>query len=615
MHAAPLWRPTPTPGQHPPLRRDIETDVAIIGGGITGLSLAHLLKLAGRRVVVLEMREVGTGGTGHSTGHLTCALDVDFPLLQRRFGHRGAVEAASKGREAISHVASTVERYAIPCGFERVDGWRYTENDSGRAALEAELPVARGLGIDAEYVAEGPLPFMHGAVRFRDQARFDPVRYVAALAERVDGGGCHIFEGTRVERVIPGEPCLLEVGGHIVRARDVVHASHTPIGVVLPLQLRTAAYLSYVLALRVAGEALSGLYWDTANPYHYLRSTEDPARGSVLLVGGEDHRSGRSSEGRFEALEAYARARFEILEFVSRWSGEVFESVDGLPYVGRLGTEAHVYVATGFGGNGLTLGVAAALDLAALIQDEPQGESVFRPQRFKPLASARRFLAENAESAWRAVGDRLHAHRGGPVADVPPGSGCIADLAGQPVAAYRSPAGRLHLLSPVCPHAGGLVRWNAAAATWDCPLHGSRFAPTGEVVAGPATGGLCPAQPLVPGEERSIPELLIDYESSGYCCALMPTDDGSGLRCTSCNHDWPADAARIDAIHRFEGASDPDDMCVVLALQAPRPDGSACRGVVVLGFGPTASPAERALLTLLQFPAGGRDAPLPGPTP
>ena len=613
MHAAPLWRPTPTPGQHPPLRRDLDVDVAVIGGGITGLSLAHLLKLAGRRVVVLEMHEVGTGGTGSSTGHLTSVLDVDFPLLERRFGHHGAVEAASKSREAIFHIASMVERYAIPCGFERVDGWRYAESESGNTALEAEVSVARGLGIDAEYLAQGPLPFMRGAVRFRDQAKFDPVRYVAALAERVDGGGCHIFEGSRVEKVTPGDPCVLEVGGHTVRAREVVHASHTPIGVVLPLQLRTAAYSSYVLALRVAGEVPPDLYWDTADPYHYLRSTVDASGASLLLVGGEDHRSGGSSEGRFESLEAYARARFEVVELASRWSGEVFESVDGLPYVGRLGAEAHVYVATGFGGNGLTLGVAAALDLAALIQHQPQGVSVFRPQRYKPIASARRFLAENGRSVWRAVGDRLHPHAEVSLAEVPAGGGCLAELAGRPIAAYRTAAGRLHLLSPVCPHAGGVVRWNVAAATWDCPLHGSRFLPTGDVLAGPATGGLCPAESLVAGEERSIPDLLLDYEARGYRCVLVPSDDGARLRCTSCGHDWPAIEGRIEAVHRFEGASDPDDMCVVLALSAPRPDGTACTGVVVLGFGSTASPIDKALLSNLRFPADGRDAPLVGP--
>lgn len=607
MDTTPIWWPVAHRGNFHPLRENISVDVAIIGAGITGITLAHRLKESGRTVAVLEMQSVGMGATGSSTGHLTSALDIDYATLQRKFGHGGASEAATRSQAAIQHIEDLVTRYGIDCQFERVDGWRYVEDANG-GALEAELPVARAAGLQVELVDRGPLPFMRQALRFAHQAMFNPVQYVEALARRVDGDGCHIFEETRVTKVIAGSPCLVETDRYVVTAEDVVHATHTPVAVVLPMQRRIAPYTTHVIAVRLNGPLPMGMYWDTLNPYHYIRPAKTRDGTPVLLVGGEDHRTGEDTDlaARFAALTSYARQRFPVAAVVAQWADEIFEPVDGLPYIGHLDAARHVYCATGFSGTGLTFGATAALEISDLIFDAERPPSVFRPERYTPVASAANFLRENANVAWRKFRDRFHGPGGPRVDEIPPGEGRITEIEGKSAAVYRAPNGRVYALSPVCPHAGGIVRWNATACTWDCPLHGSRFSATGDVHSGPACTRLGLAESLKPGEEPAVTDVILDYELQGYTCKLVARS-GARLECPGCGFDAPASEARIEAFHRFEGMSDPDDMCVVLATRLPLPDGSDCRGVLVLGFGPGASPEEKEMFAALEFDSDARD--------
>ncbi len=505
MTHLPIWGLQEPAVSFAPIKANLEVDVAIIGAGITGLTLAHRLKEAGRTVAVLEMHAVGSGATSHTTGHLTAAMDLGYSVLQASFGQAGAAEAATKSMAAIDYIAGLVARYGIDCDFQRVSGWRYTEDPEGGGELEAEYAVARALGLSVELVGRGPLPFMHQALRFGDQAIIDPSRYLQALARMVHGDRCHIFEHSRVDDVVVGDPCQVRTGSYTVTAVDVVHATHVPIGLVLPLQLRIAPYMSYVIAVRLGGQLPPDMYWDTAEPYHYIRPARAADGTRVLLIGGEDHKTGQEPDttARFTALEQYARQRFSVSEIVGRWAGEVFEPVDGFPYIGRLGPHRHVYCATGFGGTGLTLGTVAAADICGLILDEARPLSFFAPQRYKPVASARNFLRQTGNVAWRIISDRLHGADAYSVGEIPPGEGRLTEVEGKKLAVYREPGGDLHLLSPVCPHLGGIVQWNSALESWDCPLHGSRFSPTGEVLAGPACQELCRIQGEAPASEAS----------------------------------------------------------------------------------------------------------------
>jgi Rieske Fe-S protein len=269
-----------------------------------------------------------------------------------------------------------------------------------------------------------------------------------------------------------------------------VQATHVPINRVLGVQARLAPSMSYLLCARLVQPAPAALFWDTDDPYHYLRPLGPGS--DRLIAGGKDHKTGQAEDGleRFRALEEHVRERFDVIEVEQRWSSEVFEPADGLPYVGRLG-DGHIHVATGFAGTGLTFGTTAAELLCDLIAGRTHPlAKVFSPSRLKPLASARDVVRENANNAWHLVRDRLAGPDVATAAEIGRGEGRLVEIDRQRAAVYRAPDGVLHVLSPVCTHLGCIVHWNAAAATWDCPCHGGRFLPGGDVLSGPPTRGL-----------------------------------------------------------------------------------------------------------------------------
>jgi len=288
-----------------------------------------------------------------------------------------------------------------------------------------------------------------------------------------------------------GEPCRLETETGTLTARDVVVATHVPLNKFF-IQTKLAHYRSYVLACRVSGAVPEGLFWDDEDPYHYIRAQE--AEGETLLiVGGEDHKTGQEddTEACFRSLLEYARARFDVRSVPYRWSAQVVEPVDGLPFVGRNTLSSHVYVGTGYSGTGMTFGTLAAMISSDLIlgRDNPWAR-LFDATRVKPVAAAKEFVKENVDFPKHLVGDRLKHAEGDSFGDVARGEGKIVEVGGKKVAAYRDASGAVHALDPVCTHLGCLVQFNDAEKSWDCPCHGSRFDSHGKVINGPATRDL-----------------------------------------------------------------------------------------------------------------------------
>ena len=487
----PVWLDGEAAAHYPPLQQDLEVDVAVIGAGITGLTAALLLQRDGRSTAVLERNEVARGATAHTSGHLTAVLDAPFHVLVSHFGMDGARDVLAGCMAAIDKVGELAVECAGGAEFQRVPGFRYTEDahDVDRLAKEADL--AARLGLPASLVREPPLPFAVGpALRIEDQAVFQPLRYAAGLARAFVAAGGRIFEHAPVHDVEPGEPCKLSVDGVTVRARAVVEATHTPVNRVVSVQARLAPEMTYVVCARIAGVAPAALCWDTAEPYHYLRPLQPG--GHHLVAGGFDHKTGQADDTstRFRQLESWLRARFDVAAIERRWSAEVFEPADGLPYVGPLEGKP-VYVAAGFAGTGLTLGTLAAL----IVRDEIEGRThplgeLLRANRVKPIASAREVVKENANNTWHMLRDRLARPEAASAAVIAPGEGRLMEVEGHRAAVYRDPEGRLHVLSPVCTHLGCIVHWNSAGSTWDCACHGGRYRPTGQVLYGPPTRDL-----------------------------------------------------------------------------------------------------------------------------
>ena len=405
----PVWETDGPRPHYPRLGPERAFDVAVIGAGITGLTTALRLKEAGKKVAVFDLGAVGGGATGHTSAHLTACPDLPFGLLVSKFGEETARRVVQSHVDAISAIEETVGRHRIECDFRRVPGFRYTESEAEAAVLAEEARLAARLGLRADFTRDVGLPFpTPAAVRLQDQARFHPLRYLLALSERVDGGGSAVFERCRVEEVEDGSPCRLQVQGGTVEAGAVVHATHTPINVVLSIHTRIVPSMTYLLAFRSNQAVPDALFWDTADPYHYLRRLEDE-RGPILLVGGMDHQSGDEPDtpSRFRGLLEYAMERFSVMDVIGSWSYEILDPVDGLPFIGRKPGADHVYLATGFSGTGLTYGTLAGGILSDLILGrESPWEDLFSPGRVRPLASAKDFLKENLHVAWRLLADR-----------------------------------------------------------------------------------------------------------------------------------------------------------------------------------------------------------------
>lgn len=483
MEKAPesLWlKSTPSPS-FPPLAGDLATDVCIVGGGVAGLTAALLLQQAGKRVAVLDAGKLCNGVTGFTTAHLTEALDTRWFELIRRFGGERAKLAARSQRAALERIALTVQEEGLAdCAFRLLPGYLYSE--TGSSELERELEAARSLGMQVSMVPMAPLPFGNQrALRFENQAQFHPLHYLLPLSRKLAARGVAIHEQTRALEFEDGEPCRVRTAGGTVTAKHVLVCTHSPVNDKLLLQTKLAQYRSYVVTARAAAP-IEGLFWDDADPYHYLRMHD-----GVLLAGGEDHKVGQKADTAepYQRLKQYVRERFKGAVFEDEWSAQVVETVDGLPYIGLNPGQSHTLVATGFAGNGMTHGTVAAMLLRDLVLGKHNPwAALYSPARVKP-GSAAEWVKENVDFPLHLLGDRLKPAQARALEQVPAGQGRIVEVDGQKLAAFRDEQGVLTVLSPVCTHMGCNVGWNPAERSWDCPCHGGRFNTQGEVINGP----------------------------------------------------------------------------------------------------------------------------------
>jgi glycine/D-amino acid oxidase-like deaminating enzyme/nitrite reductase/ring-hydroxylating ferredoxin subunit len=484
-----LWHATSVAPRFDPVRGELEVDVAVIGAGITGLTAALLLAQRGKRVALLERETIAGGETGNTTAHITVSLDAGYHYIRRKYSTDEAKLAASAQQAGVDKIAELVERYSIDCHFKRVPGYGYTEKRKYVSELKSEASAAREAGLDAQWTDEVPLPLAtRGAILWPNQAQFHPREYLAGLTREALAAGVKIYERTQVVDVKNGEPCVVETdGGGRVTAAAVFMATNVPVIGWTHVHTMAAPYRTYALAFKEEEEHPEGLFWDTADPYHYTRWQETD-EGTFLIVGGEDHRTGEEedTETSFERLAAYARESFGNKPLAYRWSGQIIEPHGGLPLIGGA---QNVYISTGYSGQGMTLGTAGAMLITDLITGvaNPWAE-LFDPQRVRPHVTSREFITENLHFPAHLASDRLTSAdvEATNTDDVRSGEGKIIRVDGKKIAAYRDDAGQLHCVSAVCTHMKCDVAWNSAEKTWDCPCHGSRFNPDGAVLNGPA---------------------------------------------------------------------------------------------------------------------------------
>jgi glycine/D-amino acid oxidase-like deaminating enzyme/nitrite reductase/ring-hydroxylating ferredoxin subunit len=482
---------------------DAAFDVIVVGGGITGVTAAYLLQRSGRRVALLERHRCLAGDTGHTSAHLSYVTDKPITALVKDIGEDHARAVWDAGRAATLMIGDIVRKERIECGFAWLPGYLHEpaldEADGAEEdRLRAEADLATALGFEAVYIET--VPFIERAgVRFSEQARIHPVRYLEALLALVTASGGLVFEDSGVEEVTGDGPLDVRVNGRTLTCVDLVIGTHNPIvgrdsllGATW-LQTRLTLDSTYVVGGRVQkGRVPDALFWDTASPYRYLR-LDPQATHDLVVFGGQDHKTGQveDTDACYRRLETELQRLLPGVDVTHRWSGQVIATPDGLPFIGE--TAPHQFAATGFGGNGLTFGTVAAIMACDGLTATPNPwQRLFDIGRTGIGGGAWDYVRQNADYPYYLVRDRLPGISRLPLESLGPGQAMVTVAGGTRVAAWRDESGELVLRSAVCPHMGCLVRWNTAESTWDCPCHGSRFRPTGEVLSGPAERPLEP---------------------------------------------------------------------------------------------------------------------------
>ncbi|MDO8649134.1 MAG: FAD-dependent oxidoreductase [Candidatus Peregrinibacteria bacterium] len=498
------WKDSVRVPSYAPLSKNTSADVCVIGAGIAGLTTAYLLAKSGKKVIVLESKEIGCGESGRTTAHLTAALDDRYSRLEKVHGRNGARLAAESHTKAIDRIEEICAEEKIECAFRRVNGYLFLTPGDPSTTLEREATACHRAGLkDVSFVERAPLPsFDTGrALLFPRQAEFHILAYLAGLARAIVARGGTIHSETHVTNVEREKILTIQTeAGHTVITQHVVIATNAPIGDNVQVYGKQAPYRTFVLAFAIARGAIEhGLYWDTneqhsAQPYHYIRFADHTDTEELLIVGGEDHKTGQANDAelRFHRLEEWTRKRFaQAGDIQYRWSGQVMETMDGLAMIGQMpGTRGSIVIATGDSGNGMTHGTIAGMLITDLLNGvENPWAKLYSPSRFRGR-SLPTFLSENTNVAKELLMGWVEPG----VQDIGNDAGGIVHEGVKRIALYRDSQGTEHRMSAVCPHKGCIVQWNGLEKSWDCPCHGSRYDRFGTVLNGPSSANLKPVE-------------------------------------------------------------------------------------------------------------------------
>ncbi|HEY8359663.1 MAG TPA: FAD-dependent oxidoreductase [Ramlibacter sp.] len=488
MDTLSVWRANAAPTGFAMLNEELTTDVLVIGGGITAVTLALLLAEQGRRVVLLESAEIGSGATGNSTGNLYETLGNGLQQVVSGFGDAVAQQVVTQRREAMAFVEERCR--TIPeAAFQRCPLLLWAQ-PSQQDYVEKEVNALRAAGCSVERATAvpAPLPAAPGDVLVLPrQAQFQPQAYLSALARAAAAAGAGLHEHSRVLEIDTKAKRAVTASG-AVHYNEVVHATHTPKGIHM-VHAEMPVHREYGIAFELAADALpAGIYWWKATEGLSVRTVETGGRRYVVCVG-QEHKVGiHNAKASLLALETLAQRHFGEREVTHRWSAQNYRGADGLPYIGRNNDG---FIATGFAADGLTWGTVAARVIAAqLAGHTPEFGELVKPNRLNPVKGAKNILQENVTVVKQLLKDYLTDRQEEKLATLAAGDSAIVDVEGESFAAYRAPDGELFAVSNVCPHMGCKVHWNSVETSWDCPCHGSRFRPDGTVIEGPALSPL-----------------------------------------------------------------------------------------------------------------------------
>jgi glycine/D-amino acid oxidase-like deaminating enzyme/nitrite reductase/ring-hydroxylating ferredoxin subunit len=489
MNTRSVWKSAGESASFPSLSKDISVDVAIVGGGITGITAAYLLSRAGKKVAVLEARKVADGATGYSTGNLYAMVGGSgLHSVKSKWNEDVMKQVVAARAAAVDFIEERVKEFSIDCDFRRVPWHLFSNIDKQESHIQKEQEAAGAAGLSLSGDISFPLPWKYG-FSVPNQAQFNPYAYVIGLAQSIRSGDCSIYEHTKVTKVDEGDVCTVETTGGRVTASHVIMATHTPKGI-YKVHTSLGPYRECAVAVKLNGDYPSpGTFWYMLESEHYSLRTYETPDGPVLMVLGETYKVGHgdNTEEKFQVLENFLREHFDVASVEYKWAAQQYKPADGIPYIGLSSGNEKTYIATGFAADGLTWGTLAAMiisdDLSGV--ENPWGDT-FKGARTTPLASAANFIKENIDVLAQYLKDIPGIVEAKDAEDIRPGEGKVIQSGGEKIAAYRDHHNKLHLCSAVCTHMDCIVAFNEAERSWDCPCHGSRFTIEGEVIEGPA---------------------------------------------------------------------------------------------------------------------------------
>jgi glycine/D-amino acid oxidase-like deaminating enzyme/nitrite reductase/ring-hydroxylating ferredoxin subunit len=477
--------------------KNITYDVVIAGGGITGIGTALQLQKAGKQCLLLEGHSLGFGTTSGTTAHLNTVLDTPYPTIIKNFGEDNARLVAQAAKQAIAQVEMNIQSYCFNCGFSKVDGYMFAENADQDKQLEDIVEGTQKSNVAIEYTNSIPVPMSFTkAVKFSGQAKFHPTHYIVALAKAFEEAGGIILLNCMVKEITDELPIVISTTQGEIYGNQFIWATHTPPGVNL-LSFRLAPYRSYAIAVELTDKAqeFEGLVYDCNDPYYYYRMQKVNGK-NYLIAGGEDHKTGHeeNTDKCFLNLEAHVHKYFSFDQVAYKWSSQYYEPTDGLPYIGHMpGGSENIFVATGFGGNGMIYSTVAAFVLKdLLLTGESPYKFLFNPNRVKPIAGFTNFVKENFDVVKEFITGLFDREKLESLADLAHGEAKVVSYEGKKMGIYKDEQGELHAVNTTCTHAKCSVAWNTSEKSWDCPCHGARYSCDGKVITGPATDELKP---------------------------------------------------------------------------------------------------------------------------
>jgi glycine/D-amino acid oxidase-like deaminating enzyme/nitrite reductase/ring-hydroxylating ferredoxin subunit len=499
------WINSVQPLVHSKLNRNDECDVVVVGGGMCGIITAYQIGKEGKKVILIEDGFIGSGESGRTTAHLSNVLEERYKDLNKYFSDEEIKLAAESHTAAIDLIEQIKDELGIDCDFMRLDGYLFPHHTDSSDSLDDELEAARKAGLTVEKVGTAPGITAQGPfLKFSNQAQFHPMKFMRGVCAAIERNGGEIFASTHVSTVNEGG--VKTETGFTVKADAVVVATFTPINDMVVMHTKQAPYRTYVVAAKYKkGKLPEALWWDSGDkeskwsiePYHYVRTQTYDEIYNLLIVGGEDHKTGQSENGgyteseRFNRLEEWMIKNFpHTEEIVFRWSGQIIEPVDTLAFIGKNPMDSdNIYIITGHSGNGMTTaGIAGLIIPDLIVGRKNKFADLYDPSR-KNLGTIKSFIEEQA-NVVKQYADYLTKDDLETARQLKIGDGAIMRKGGKRVAVFKDETSKIHAFTAICPHMKCILHWNGEEKTFDCPCHGSRFSCYGKVINGPANSDL-----------------------------------------------------------------------------------------------------------------------------